>query len=831
MAEKNIQAACTSCGSQYKVPEKLIGKTVTCKKCSNKFVISRADNETMKIPVIGKLAVQYKFLSSQDLTKIIPAFNKSEFGKSENDFIKFLIKKNIVSRANMNVLVGAKTALETRRLDKTFASIVLENGFSDKEKIEKAIKKQTTQFQKTGDCSTLGDILVRDGAISEQQKKMIFTRQNRKVFSIKPENKEISDPDHKESVAGEINITEEQVNQFLKEYSNLPFPVTVKDIANVFSKQNLSLTLGAVLKKEGLISPPKKAPEKKEVETAKIAQDEKKEPETEDDEEVINVDEGVVDIETEDVEDQEPENPPTIIESDFMDIIISPDNIEVHVRFKKSVPKTMNVDTLKDLLIQNEISYGHVDDSLIYGYLNDDDILKKSFLVAEGVAPLYGKEGQLTFYFDTDPVKVGALDDSGHIDFKDRGEIPHCEEGELLADIVPSVRGVHGVDIYSNPVLVPEIPEVNLRCESGVTLSKDGRQAFASTSGQPLLIGGRRLIILQELNINGDVGYKTGHVDFDGNINISGTVQSGFKVKGTNVTALEILGAEIEAAGNIHVIAGVSGATIRGKGDLKAKYINKSDVITSGNIDIEKEIIDSNVESGGLCLLTRGKIISSSVSARKGLECKDIGTEMSSPCKIKIGGNEILKKDLADVDKRIKSKKLEIDIVTKKIGELQEKEEDTHVVIAELAHIQDRSQIEIREVEELEASDGITQEKIDEKEELLKRVKEADEKINKSFSEQEMFISLIEDESEKIEEITESLETLHLEKEDLLTTAKKFKKTPFAKISGVLYAGSHVRGEYANVVVRETIRRTKIYESQTKDPMASTAYEMKQMKL
>ncbi len=737
----------------------------------------------------------------------------------------------------MNTLVSAKSALETRQLDKKFASIVLENGFTNKDKIENAVKKQTEQFKKTGDCSTLGDILVRNGSITDQQKRLVFSKQNRKLFTIKPEKKKT---DLENSANNSSGITEEDVNKFIKEYSNLPFEVTVKNISNIFSKKNLSIPLGEVMKKEGLFAAPKKEAEKKDAKQApqKTAPKEeaKEEPAQEkvesNNSEKINVDTGYIDT---NAIEKESENPPTIIENDFMDIIIAPDNIEVSVKFKQMVPKHIDVDSLKELLVQNEVTYGHVDDSLIYQFLNDEDNIDKPFMVAEGVAPQYGREGHVKFHFDTDPVKVGALDESGHIDFRDRGEIPHVEQGDLLADIIPSKQGVHGVDVFSNPILVSQVPELRVKCEAGVTLSKDGTQAFASASGQPELIGGRRLAVLQELNISGDVGYKTGHVDFDGNINITGTVQSGFKVKGINVTALEILGAEVEATGNVQVIAGISGATIHTKGDVKAKYINKSKVFASGDLMIEKEIIDSDVENSGICLLPRGKIISSSVNSRRGIDCKDIGTEMSSPCKIKIGGDDKLKKDIAEINKQIKARRIEIESISKKVEEYQEKEQETHVVIAEQAHVQDRSQIEIRElekeIEELKEKGENVDEKIVEREKLNLKVKQADDKINMNFDSQEKCIAFIEEENVKIDEIEEGIENLEIEKNELVEKSKKDKKTPFAKVSGVLYAGSLVRGVYANVTVRETIRRIKIYESQTKDPTAATAYEMKQSKL
>ena len=46
--------------------------------------------------------------------------------------------------------------------------------------------------------------------------------------------------------------------------------------------------------------------------------------------------------------------------------------------------------------------------------------------------PIQGKNARVEFFFNTDYLKAGDLSIDGGIDFKDRGEIPHVEEGTVL---------------------------------------------------------------------------------------------------------------------------------------------------------------------------------------------------------------------------------------------------------------------------------------------------------------------------------------------------------------------------------------------------------------
>ncbi|MBF0477517.1 MAG: hypothetical protein HQK59_17180, partial [Deltaproteobacteria bacterium] len=40
---------------------------------------------------------------------------------------------------------------------------------------------------------------------------------------------------------------------------------------------------------------------------------------------------------------------------------------------------------------------------------------------AMGVEPVPGKDGYVKDYFETEPVKVGKVDETGRIDFRERG--------------------------------------------------------------------------------------------------------------------------------------------------------------------------------------------------------------------------------------------------------------------------------------------------------------------------------------------------------------------------------------------------------------------------
>ena len=74
--------------------------------------------------------------------------------------------------------------------------------------------------------------------------------------------------------------------------------------------------------------------------------------------------------------------------------------------------------------------------------------------------------------------------------------------------------------------------------------------------------------------VNGDVDYNTGNIDFVGTIVIRGNVRSGFKVKADGDIRIigSVEGAELEAAGSIEISAGIIG---QNKGLLKQQKMSK----------------------------------------------------------------------------------------------------------------------------------------------------------------------------------------------------------------------------------------------------------------
>ena len=79
---------------------------------------------------------------------------------------------------------------------------------------------------------------------------------------------------------------------------------------------------------------------------------------------------------------------------------------------------------------------------------------------------------------------------------------------------------------------IPPAIDIELKIGQGAQLSDDGLKILAEVQGFPVYTMSRHIAVYQEYTTEGDVDYETGHINYDGNVNVNGRIKSGFKVEG-----------------------------------------------------------------------------------------------------------------------------------------------------------------------------------------------------------------------------------------------------------------------------------------------------------
>ena len=515
----------------------------------------------------------------------------------------------------------------------------------------------------------------------------------------------------------------------------------------------------------------------------------------------------------------------------FYTLIISEDRMSASLQLITEEIPPASAAAVQTFLKSSGIAHGIIEDGELAARLSSPPASDTPTIIAEGTPPEPGVDAAIQYHFSTGQ-KVGTLGAQGHIDFKDKGDVPFIRQGELLLEKISAIPGKPGMDVCGN-VLMPAAPtDVKLLFGAGTQLSEDKLKVYAKTDGQPKLSLGGRLSVVSDLVITGDVDLKSGHIDFEGNVKVTGTIQSGFRVKGANISAKEIMSAQIVTSGSVTTTGGIIGAAIKAQGDIKAKYIKQTTLSTFGDVIVQKEIMDSNINTSGSCLLTRGKILSSEISAMQGIEAADVGTDLSAPCRLTVGVGDHIEAELEGIENAIGRREEGLENMRQEIESLEKRQQEIHKKIADLAQVQDRALVDQRPLkQQLDTLSSSDEEKRRELESgiaaLDMRVHNAESTLGDLFDQQDKLALKIEEMQAQAEQIQDDILELKHESEAIRHWAKSQKKAAAIKVSGSVVQGTIISGPHARSVLKDTCRHVTIREVKNTDPDSAVEWEIK----
>ena len=509
-----------------------------------------------------------------------------------------------------------------------------------------------------------------------------------------------------------------------------------------------------------------------------------------------------------------PEKPP---EPSF-DLVVSEDKLKAFLHIQGQQRVSLNIWDIKIFLREKGIRHGLVPESVFEEWLKNGALWDGPCQIAQGIPAEPGQDARVTYHFEKDPLRIAVIKAGGGIDFKDKGEIPQVKTGALLGEKTPLVKEKRGKDVYGETITVARAKDLPLIPGPGVGASADRLKVYAQRNGRPVVDGDGKVSVFTELNISGDVALRTGHIRFDGFVDISGAIQAGFKVKGGRVAVTEILRAEVESDGDIVVNGGIIGSKVVCRGNLKTRFIQSSQVEAGGDVIVEREIIDSRVESrGSVIAQPRGKIIASRILATKGVTVTQIGTPDSKPCVLTVGvdsRHEALAKNLQEqiAVKRAEQKRLQVSIEVLNQGSAQLQEE-----IVRLVQVRDRAAAEQlscrRQMEAGKEKNGLSQ--------AVQAQREMEKLEEKRKSAEERLFSLMPKDSQLTEKIAalqfkiDETENAVLDLQDeAARTVDEFERKEIAPIRVVndIFPGTIFEGCHCKLKVREMHRQTLVKE-------------------
>lgn len=512
---------------------------------------------------------------------------------------------------------------------------------------------------------------------------------------------------------------------------------------------------------------------------------------------------------------------------------VSEDKLTARIMAKKDGLPHVTIDSLKAFIQSRGIVFGIVDDARIIGYLNASPEDRGSFKIAEGTPPTPFDKRDIQYSFNPDPLNIGKIREGDHIDFKDRGPIPQANENDLLAEKVRTRKDHDGMDVFGRPIPAPKTAEPPFRCGKGTRMSDDGLKIFAAARGRPELSPDGKVSVFAQLKIQGDVDLKTGHIEFDGDVIVSGAVRSGFRVNCGSLSAREILHAELETKGNVLVSEGIIGAEIRAGGNVRARHIRESNVEALGDVVVEKEILDTRIETSGSIVAGRSSILSSHIAAKKGIQAYQIGSEKSNPCTLVVGVDTRVKNEVTALKQNTSSKKDEAKGLRKRLESLQGESKKIQTDLGTMAQEQDRAMVQTRQLKEKRDevhakgdSDLLTQIEAT-LEDIEKENAEREKSLEDIFKEQDRIEEEMADLQEKIAVYEREIGEIEQEITDLLAWSQSEKGIPKVRVHGSIFPYTTIKGRKASLRLPEKHENILVQEAMTRDENDRSQYKIR----
>jgi uncharacterized protein (DUF342 family) len=265
--------------------------------------------------------------------------------------------------------------------------------------------------------------------------------------------------------------------------------------------------------------------------------------------------------------------------------------------------------------------------------------------VAQGNPPQHGEDGRIDYapYL----LAVGGrpnVGQDGEVNLFDLNLLHNVVSGELLATRTPPTETELGVTVLGQAIPARAGRPAALRAGTGAHLTSDGLEVIATTSGHATLVGDT-VMVSPSYRVRGHVGPATGHIDFVGNVTISGNVYPGFHVKaGGDVEIQGTMDAgDVKAGGNVSVRFGIQGHNGQGRvvaaGSIRAKFIEFADVRAGESVYASDGIVQSTVEAGAKVevLGSHGTIVGGHVLARHSVSARNIGSIAAVATELVVG--------------------------------------------------------------------------------------------------------------------------------------------------------------------------------------------------
>ncbi|CDN44340.1 MULTISPECIES: DUF342 domain-containing protein [Paenibacillus] len=347
----------------------------------------------------------------------------------------------------------------------------------------------------------------------------------------------------------------------------------------------------------------------------------------------------------------------------YLKVSLSPDRMTGYIHFQRCDDDfSVTAQELERLVRQAGISYGILPEALQAIAGDPAACSVKETVVAKGLPARQGTDARVMFAIDLSDGFKPEENDSGKVDFKEVNRIRNVQRGQLVARKIEPGDGEAGINVAGEPVAGKRGRDMRLKVGKNVVCNPERTMVYAALDGVFTLTGSETINVFPVYEVNGDVDYRTGNIDFVGTVVIRGNVLNGFKVRAAGDIRVVggVEGAELESDGSIEITGGImagnKGSIKCGK-SLRCSFVQDGTVSAGEDVQVSQSIMHSQVKAGEnvICLGAKGLIVGGSVQAGEAVKARTIGNGMSTATSIEVGVRPELRQELLHLRKLMKT--------------------------------------------------------------------------------------------------------------------------------------------------------------------------------
>ena len=296
--------------------------------------------------------------------------------------------------------------------------------------------------------------------------------------------------------------------------------------------------------------------------------------------------------------------------------------------------------------------------------------------IAVGTPAVEGTNGSIVEHFSrTQEFRVKITED-GIADYKSSNYVRQVFKDTVICDIIPPVEGTPGLSVDGKVIQPKPVRPAKVPKGRNTTITEDGLQLVSTMDGH-LEFKGEGFQVRPVMEIEGDVDYEIGNINFTGDVHVKGDVRENFSVVATGSVTIDGLveAATVEAGGDLVITKGVVGdnrALIKAQGDVRSKYL-ESCVTYAGKCVYTDCIMNSQVYSDGCIDVTsgRGSVVGGTLVAAAGIRAKMIGAESGRKTELIMGVLPVVQTELGDLTNELQANREEDEELVRQLSFLE----------------------------------------------------------------------------------------------------------------------------------------------------------------